>query len=81
MNGMMSGIAGVVMWLMMGLMLVAVASGAVAWMLRRLRRRSLDPPPDTTPREIPEEIVRRRDPVGEIDPDEELRRRHDLGEH
>jgi putative membrane protein len=78
---MMTGILGTAMWLMMGLMLVAVASSAVAWTLRRLRRRPTDPPLDEPLHEPPKEILRRRYAAGEIDRDEYLRRRHDLNEH
>jgi len=78
---MMTGILGAAMWLMMGLMLVAVASGVAAWMRRRLRGRSTAIGPRQGEGETPEEILRRRYAAGEIDRDEYLRRHHDLGEH
>jgi hypothetical protein len=37
---MMTGTAGVVMWLMMGVMMVGMATGVVAWARRRLRGRA-----------------------------------------
>jgi putative membrane protein len=85
---MMTGMLGALMWLVMGLMLVGIASGAVAWMTRRLRGRSPEPrseprsePRVGEPREDPEEILRRRYAAGELDRDEYLRRRRDLTEH
>ena len=35
---MMTGAAGVVIWLMMGLMVAAMGGGAIAWARRRMRR-------------------------------------------
>jgi hypothetical protein len=35
---MMTGLAGVAMWLMMGLMLLGLAAGAVAWTRRQIRK-------------------------------------------
>jgi hypothetical protein len=47
---MMTGMLGVVvMWLMMGLMLVGMVTGGVAWARRRLQGRSFGPPSDETP--------------------------------
>jgi len=36
---MMTGMLGVVMWLMMGLMLVGIVTGGITWAMRRLRGR------------------------------------------
>ncbi len=80
---MMTGVAGVAMWLMMGLMLIGVATGGVAWMRRHLHGRSggqLSPPPSPADR-APEEILRRRYAAGEIDRQEYLRRQGDLTQH
>ncbi len=76
---MMTGIVGVAMWLMMGLMLVAVASGVVAWTMRRLRLRGRSTGPRSG--ETPEELLQRRYGAGEIDRDEYLRRQRDLTDH
>jgi putative membrane protein len=76
---MMSGMGGAVMWLMMGLMLVGLATGGVAWARRRLRGRPSDPPPPAD--QTPEGVLRRRYAAGEIDRDEYLRRQHDLTQH
>jgi putative membrane protein len=86
---MMTGMLGVAMWLMMGLMLVGIATGGVAWARRRLRGRPPGPPPadasdqtpDETLDETPVEILRRRYAAGELDRDEYLRRQRDLTEH
>jgi hypothetical protein len=52
---MMTGLAGIAMGLMMGLMLLGLAAGAITWTVRRLHRRHHDQPPatDQTPQEIP----------------------------
>jgi hypothetical protein len=52
---MMTGLAGVAMWLMMGFMLIGLAAGALAWTRRRLHGRHDDQPPraDHAPQEIP----------------------------
>jgi putative membrane protein len=78
---MMTGLGGAVMWLMMGLMLVGLASGGVAWARRRLRGRpsAADPPPPAD--ETPEGILRHRYAAGEIDREEYLRRQRDLTQH
>ncbi len=76
---MMTGLGGAVMWLMMGLMLVGVASGGVAWARRRLRGRPSGPPPPAD--ETPEGVLRRRFAAGEMDRDEYLRRQRDLTQH
>jgi hypothetical protein len=74
---MMTGMLGVVMWLMMGLMLVGIVTGGVAWAMRRLRGRSSGPRSDQTP----EEILRRRSAASEIDRDEYPRPQRNLTEH
>jgi putative membrane protein len=77
---MMTGLGGALMWLMMGLMLVGLASGGVAWALRRLRGgRPSGPLPPAD--ETPEGILRRRYAAGEIDRDEYRRRQRDLTKH
>ncbi|HEV8650242.1 MAG TPA: SHOCT domain-containing protein [Actinomycetes bacterium] len=76
---MMTGLLGAFMWLMMGLMLVGLATGGVAWALRRLRGRPSGLPPQAD--ETPEGGLRRRYAAGEIDRDEYLRRQRDLTEH
>jgi len=55
---MMTGALGVVMWVMMGLMIAAMAGGAITWARRRLRRQASRPPGPPAPGEI----VRRRRP-------------------
>jgi putative membrane protein len=76
---MMTGTLGVAMWLMMGLMLVGIATGGVAWAMRRLRGRPSGPlPPADASDETPVEILRRRYAAGELDRDEYLRRSRDL---
>lgn len=76
---MMTGLVSVAMWLMMGLMLIGVATGGIAWMRRRPHGGSRGQPPATD--ETPEEILRRRYAAGEIDRDEYLRRQRDLTQH
>ncbi len=44
---MMTGLAGAAMWLMMGLMLLGLAVGAITWTRRRLHGRHDDQPPPT----------------------------------
>jgi uncharacterized iron-regulated membrane protein len=44
---MMTGLAGAAMWLMMGLMLLGLAAGAITWTRRRPHRRHDDPPQPT----------------------------------
>ncbi len=84
---MMTGLAGVAMWLMMGLMLIGVVSGGIAWVRRRLRLHAQShgqPPPSPAPAArdgTPAEILRRRYAAGEIDQDEYLRRQRDLTQH
>jgi putative membrane protein len=84
---MMTGMLGALMWLMMGLMLVGIATGGVTWAMRRLRGRpsgplppadASDQTPDETLDETPAEILRRRYAAGELDRDEYLRRSRDL---
>jgi len=82
-TAMMTGMLGALMWLMMGLMLVGIATGGVAWAMRRLRGRPSGPLPPAdasheTPDETPLEILRRRYAAGELDRDEYLRRSRDL---
>jgi hypothetical protein len=55
---MMTGALGVVMWLMMGLMIAAMAGGAITWARRRLRRQATRQPGP----QAPGETVRRRWP-------------------
>ncbi len=69
---MMTGLAGAAMWLMMGLMLIGLAASGITWTLRR-RHRHGDQPPPTDP--TPQEILQQRYAGGEIDRDEDLRRR------
>jgi uncharacterized membrane protein len=76
---MMTGLAGVAMWLMMGLMLTGAATAAIAWTRRHLPRQSHSQPPATE--QTPEEIRRRRYAAGEIGPDEYRRRRRDVTQH
>jgi putative membrane protein len=78
---MMTGLAGVAMWLMMGLMLIGVVSGGIAWMRRRFRGRPGNQQPPPPEEATPEEILRRRYRAGEIDRDEYLRHQRDLAEH
>jgi putative membrane protein len=75
---MMTGLAGLAMWLMMGIMLIGLASGGIAWTWRHRHPRphSQPPPADQTP----EETLRRRYATGEIDHDEYLHRQRDLGQ-
>jgi hypothetical protein len=40
---MMTGALGAAMWVMMGLMIAAMAGGAIAWARRRLRRQTVLP--------------------------------------
>jgi hypothetical protein len=61
---MMTGLAGLAMWLMMGVMLLGVAAGGIAWMRRRLHGRPHSRPP--TSAETPEAIVRHRSASGQI---------------
>jgi putative membrane protein len=75
-TAMMTGMLGVAMWLMMGLMLVGIATGGVAWAMRRLRGRPPGPLPPSD--ETPLEVLRRRYAAGELDRDEYLRRSRDL---
>ncbi len=76
---MMTGMLGMVMWLMMGLMLLGLATGGIAWGRRRLKGRSSSPQARHEG-ETAEEVLRRRYAAGEIDHDEYLRRQHDLTE-
>ncbi len=76
---MMTGMLGMVMWLMMGLMLLGLATGSIAWVRRRLKRRSASPQARHQG-ETTEEVLRRRHAAGEIDRDEYLRRQRDLTE-
>jgi hypothetical protein len=55
---MMTGLAGAAMWLMMGLMLLGLAAGAITWTRRRLHRRHDDQPPPTD--QTPLEFLQRR---------------------
>jgi hypothetical protein len=55
---MMTGALGVVMWLMMGLMIAAMAGGTITWARRRLRRQATRAPG----LQAPGEIARRRWP-------------------
>jgi hypothetical protein len=55
---MMTGALGVIMWLMMGLMIAAMAGGAITWARRRPRRQASRPPEPPAPGET----VRRRRP-------------------
>jgi len=75
----MTGMLGVVMWLMMGLMLLGLATGSIAWVRRRLQRRSASPQARHEG-ETAEEVLRRRYAAGEIDRDEYQRRQRDLTE-
>ena len=72
---MMTGLAGAAMWLMMGLMLLGLAVGAMTWTRRRLHRSHghQPPPPEQTPQDIPQ----RRDAAGQTGRDEHLRRQQD----
>jgi putative membrane protein len=76
---MMTGMLGMVMWLMMGLMLLGLATGSIAWVRRRLKGRPASPQARHEG-ETPQEVLRRRYAAGEIDHDEYLRRQHDLTE-
>jgi len=49
----MTGPLGVVMWLMMGLMIAAMASGVIAWARRRLRRQTVPQPQPQPPGDSP----------------------------
>jgi hypothetical protein len=62
---MMTGALGAAMWAMMGLMIAAMAAGAIAWARRHLRRQTVPParpqppdygarPPRPTGRDTPE---------------------------
>jgi putative membrane protein len=76
---MMTGLAGMAMWLMMGLMLIGITTGAITWTRRRLHRRPGSHP--TAPGQTPEEILRRRYAAGQINRDEYLRHQRDLSQH
>jgi uncharacterized membrane protein len=69
---MMTGLAGLAMWLMMGIMLIGLITGGIAWMRRHQHPRphSQIPPAD----HIPDETLRHRYAAGEIDHDEYLHR-------
>jgi len=56
---MMTGLAGVAMWLMMGLMLVGLAASALTWTRHRLHPRSRGHPDPSSADEPPEESRRR----------------------
>jgi putative membrane protein len=76
---MMTGMLGMVMWLMMGLMLLGLAAGSIPWVRRRLKERSASPQARHGG-ETAEEVLRRRYAAGEIDRYEYQRRQRDLTE-
>jgi putative membrane protein len=83
---MMTGMLGAAMWLMMGLMLLGLAAGGIAWVRRRLHPQGRSGPPrgdvngDLNGDVTAEEVLRRRYAAGEIDREEYLRRQRDLTE-
>lgn len=83
---MMTGMLGAAMWLMMGLMLLGLAAGGIAWMRRRLHPQGRSDPPHGDLNEnlngdlTAEEALRRRYAAGEINRAEYLRRQRDLTE-
>jgi len=76
---MMSGLAGLAMWLMMSLMLIGLVTGGIAgtWRPRHARSQSQPPPADQTP----EGTLRRRYAAGDIDHAEYLHRQRNLRQH
>jgi F0F1-type ATP synthase assembly protein I len=56
---MMTGLAGMAMWLMMGLMLIGLAAGALTWTRHRLHRHARRQPSSAD--ETPEQTSRRLD--------------------
>jgi putative membrane protein len=83
---MMTGMLGVAMWLMMGLMLLGLAAGGTAWVRRRLHPQGRSGPPrgamiaDLNGDVTAEKALRRRYAAGEIDREEYLQRQRDLTE-
>jgi uncharacterized membrane protein len=76
---MMTGLAGLAMWLMMGVMLIGLAAGGIAWLRRHLHARSPSQPRPAD--ETSEEASRRRYAAGAIDHDEYLHRQRNLNQH
>ncbi len=75
---MMTGLAGAAMWLMMGLMLLGLAVGAITWTRRRLHGRHDDQPPPTD--QTPSNSCSGATRPAEINRDEYLRRHRDRSE-
>jgi len=76
---MMSGLAGLAMWLMMSLMLISLVTGGIAWTWRHLHARSQSQPPPAD--QTPEGTLRRRYAAGDIDHAEYLHRQRNLRQH
>ncbi len=76
---MMSGLAGLAMWLMMSLMLISLVTGGIAWTWRHLHAGSQSQPPPAD--QTPEGTLRRCYATGDIDHAEYLHRRRNLSQH
>jgi uncharacterized membrane protein len=76
---MMTGLAGLAMWLMMGIMLIGLVIGGIAWTWRHLHARSQSQPPPAD--QTPEGTLPSRYAAGEIDHAEYLDRQRNLSQH